>query len=194
MTATDPSHGREDTMRLLRGSGLAFLALLSLALPVAAGGWATATMDSGPIDPTVGTPVEIGFVLKQHGVTPISWEMVTFSGTNIETGEQVSVEAQPKGPVGHYVATVTFPSAGDWRWSLALRDLLLDETTFPTITVRAAGAPAPSTPAAIPIELIVAALALAVGLGLAGSLLVRRRETPIAAGRAPATEARTEIG
>jgi hypothetical protein len=179
-------------MRLLRGSGLALLALLSLALPAAAGGWATATMDSGPIDPTAGTPVEIGFVLKQHGETPISWEMVTYTGSNVDTGEQVSVEALPKGPVGHYVATVTFPSAGTWRSSLALRDLLLPEASFPLISVRAVGAPAPSTPAAIPTELIVAALALAVGLGLAGSLLVRRRETPIAAGRAAATEARTE--
>jgi hypothetical protein len=181
-------------MRLLRGSGLALLALLSLALPAAAGGWATATIDSGPIDPTAGTPVEIGFVLKQHGETPISWEMATYTGTNVETGEQVSVEALPKGPVGHYVATVTFPSAGTWRSSLALRDLLLEEMTWPLITVRAVGAPAPSTPAGIPTELIVAALALAVGLGLAGSLLVRRRETPAAAGRAAATEARTEIG
>jgi hypothetical protein len=181
-------------MRLLRGSGLALLALLSLALPAAAGGWATATIDPGPIEPTAGTPVDIGFVLKQHGETPISWEMVTFTSSNIETGEQVSVAAQPKGPIGHYVATVTFPSAGNWRWSLSLRDLLLDETTFPTIAVRAAGAPAPSTPAAIPTELIVAALALAVGLGLAGSLLVRRRETSVPAGRAAATEAGTEVG
>lgn len=182
-------------MRLLRGSVLALIALLTLVLPAAAGGWASATMDSGgPIDPTAGTPVEIGFVLKQHGVTPISWEMVTYTGSNAETGEQVSVEALPKGPVGHYVAMVTFPSAGTWRSSLALRDLLLDETTFPVITVRAAGAPAPTTPTAIPTELIVAALALAVGLGLAGSLLLRRRETPIAAGRAAATEARTEVG
>jgi hypothetical protein len=193
VTAT-AQHGREDEMRLLRGSVLALIALLTLVLPVAAGGWASAAIDSGPIDPTAGTPVEIGFVLKQHGVTPISWEMVTFNGQNIETGEQVSVEAQPKGPVGHYVATVTFPSAGSWRWSLLLRDLLLDETTFPTITVRPAGAPAPSTPTAIPTELIVAALALAVGLGLAGSLLLRRRETPIATGRAAATDARTEVG
>jgi hypothetical protein len=181
-------------MRLLRGTGLAIVGLLSMALPAAAGGWASATIDSGPIDPTAGTPVEIGFVLKQHGETPISWEMVTFTSTNTETGERVSVEAVPKGPVGHYVATVTFPSAGTWRSSLALRDLLLQDTSFPAITVRAVGAPAPSTPAAIPTELIVAALALAVGLGLAGSLLVRRRETPVVAGRAAATEARTEIG
>jgi hypothetical protein len=168
--------------------------LLLLALPAAAGGWASATMDSGPIDPTAGTPVEIGFVLKQHGETPISWEMVTFTSTNTESGEQVSVEALPKGPVGHYVATVTFPSAGTWRSSLALRDLLLQQTSFPVITVRAVGAPTPSTPSAIPTELIVAALALAVGLGLAGSLVLRRRETPVAAGRAAAAEARTEIG
>src|SRR5918999_177331 len=112
-------------MRLIRGSVLALIALLALVLPAAAGGWASATIDSGPIDPTAGTPVDIGFTLKQHGQTPISWEMVTFTSTNAETGEQVSVEALPKGAVGHYVATVTFPSAGTWRSSLTLRDLLL---------------------------------------------------------------------
>ena len=185
-------------MRLLRGSLLGMVAALALVLPAAAGGWATATVDSGPIDPTAGTPVEIGFMLKQHGETPIHWEMATFVGTNAGTGATVSAEAQPKGPLGHYVATVTFPSEGSWSWTVQLRDLLLDTSasSFPTITVRPAAA-VPTSPAGIPIEMIVAAAVLALGLLLVGSLLVRRQQAPVPAGRAAAeTQAQTapEIG
>lgn len=110
---------------LALGVGLALVAVAAVAAPVAAGGWATATLDdTGSGGPPAGEPTEVGFTLRQHGQTPINWESATFVGTNAETGESVRAQARPSGGPGHYVATVTFPSSGEWTWHLELRDLL----------------------------------------------------------------------
>jgi hypothetical protein len=170
-------------MRMLRSALLAGLVGgFLLAVPAAGGGSATATIDSGPSDPKAGTPIDVGILVLQHGVTPISWEGVTFVGTRTDTGETVSVKAAPKGPIGRYVATVTFPSEGTWETSVRLDNLLLmvEESTFPAITVLPA-APAPTEqPQGSPVgQLAVPGLALVLALALVGSLFLRRRGTPV---------------
>ena len=59
-------------IRRLSALPLAFAAVLILAATVAAGGWATATLDPGTTGPQAGTPVTLGFRVLQHGQTPNS--------------------------------------------------------------------------------------------------------------------------
>jgi hypothetical protein len=155
------------TLTLLTGALLA----AAVAAPTLAGGWASATLDDtgsgGSGGTTAGEETQVGFTLKQHGVTPINWEQATFVGQNPSTGETVRAQARPSGGPGHYVATVTFPSAGEWTWHLELRDLLYGlpngaagAQAGQTLTVAAAAA-VPSSPAATGTDpLLIAAVGL----------------------------------
>jgi hypothetical protein len=183
-----------------RGALLAPLAAVAAAAMLAgtalAGGWATATIDGGsPPAPNAGEKTTIGFTLLQHGVTPISWEQVTLTGSNTETGESVTAQARPQGKTGHYIVEVTFPSAGTWTWRLQTRDLLMETSTFPPMTVRATGAAAAGSgssaaaPTGVDPVLALAGLLLAF---LAGAFLGsfrgdRRAEAPVAAAERLAT-------
>jgi hypothetical protein len=172
--------------RMTRFAGLlALAASLLLAAPAAAGGSVTASVTDTPDGPVAGQGATIGVDLKQHGVTPISWERLFFIGTERTSGETVFAEGRPEGPVGHYVIQVTFPSAGQWDWRLQTLDLLLEgDGIYPTIEV-APGAPGQPAPAAPPtvvpsgvdsvLVLGIALLAFLLG-ALAGTLL--RRSAP----------------
>ena len=185
-------------LRLRRhGTFLAPLAALAAALTFAgaamAGGWASATLDTGnPPTPNAGEKTTIGFTLLQHGVTPISWEQVTLIGSNAETGDSVVAEAAPQGKTGHYVVEVTFPSAGSWTWRLETSELIMGHSTFPALTVAqgpgaaapAAGSPTAATSGGIDPVLAMAGLVLAF---LAGAFLGsfrgdRKAEVPAPAG------------
>ena len=74
-------------------------------------------------------------MLHQHGRTPISWEQASIVATNAETGEAVFGEARPEGRTGHYVAELTFPSAGTWEWEIRTSQLMM-ETNLQPLTVR----------------------------------------------------------
>jgi len=47
-------------------------ALLALAAPALAGGWAVITLDSLPKEVRAGQPLHLGFVIRQHGRTPVN--------------------------------------------------------------------------------------------------------------------------
>lgn len=55
--------------------------------------------------------------MLQHGLTPVDLEgvelMVSLGGGTVQR-----IPAYRSGAVGHYTATVTFPSAGEWRWEV----------------------------------------------------------------------------
>jgi len=116
-------------------TGLALGALLLFSATALGGGSVTATLTDPADGPTAGGGTVIGVDLKQHGVTPISWEQLYFMGTNRDNGDNVFAKGRPEGPVGHYEIAVTFPSAGRWDWRLQTLDLLLEESQFPSITV-----------------------------------------------------------
>ncbi len=105
--------------------GLIIAGLLLFPLAARAGGWALVTLDSLPAEPRAGQTLHVGFMVRQHGVTPIDsafgTEPVTprLTATNAESGESISVDARKDGPVGHFVVDVTFPSAGSWEWQIA---------------------------------------------------------------------------
>lgn len=116
-------------------TGLALLCTL-LALPRAAlaGGWSVVTLDRMPDNVQAGAPFTIGFVVRQHGKTPMAdlsptITLVKQSGAQTQdrvqaaapaTGDngRVTVTARPDGDVGHYAATITLPSAGAWTWTI----------------------------------------------------------------------------
>jgi hypothetical protein len=117
-----------------------FLAGAFLAAPSAgAGGWAVTTLDAVPTDPVAGTPVDIGYTIRQHGVTPVELDGTAIV-VHLVDGPAQRFVGRPDGVVGHYVATVTFPTGGMVRWGVeqgwfAPQDL-------GTIQVRASGAAA----------------------------------------------------
>jgi hypothetical protein len=110
-------------------AALAATLLLSLGAGiVSAGGWATIVADeAAPQEPRAGEEAAYGFTVLQHGETPAGWEEPTLVLTNTVTGETFEVPAAPSGADGHFVARVTFPSAGSWSWSVRLRDLVVEK-------------------------------------------------------------------
>ncbi len=63
-------------------------------------------------------PLEIGFMVRQHGVTPLSGQTPVITARLDGSTESVIVEASEEGEVGHYVATLTLPQTGEWQWSI----------------------------------------------------------------------------
>ena len=115
------------TRRPPRIALLALLALLAATTSVAAGNWATATMDPAP-RPAAGIETTFGFEILQHGVTPVSWVTATFVATDLATGEQIQSPMRTGDATGRYIATVTFPQTGEWTWYVMLAELGTDQT------------------------------------------------------------------
>jgi plastocyanin len=109
-------------------------ALLTLAPPVAAGGWATVYLDAPPGDVSAGVPLHLSFMVMQHGVTPIDLDHVYLTARHRETAETIGADARQSGPTGHYLVDVTFPRAGEWKWEITPEPFAA--TSFETLTVR----------------------------------------------------------
>ena len=137
----------------MKRSGIAIiasvLALLALSAGTAfGGGWAVTTLDQLPPEFHAGAPYALGYTIRQHGQTPIRVDdtrvQITANGTT------TSFAGEADGALGHYVATVTFPAAGSYRWQITQGPFAPQE--LGDVTVLAAGAEAASTttPAAPP--------------------------------------------
>jgi hypothetical protein len=111
---------------MVRRSGwplcLMLVAICMFAPSALAGGWAVVTLDSLPSETQAGQSISLGFMVRQHGITPIDnhpWEqrpLAPFlSAKNTATGETIHANARKEGPLGHFVVEVVFPSAGDWQ-------------------------------------------------------------------------------
>lgn len=98
-------------------TGLVIAAGLSVvgSPPAGAGGWAVTTLDPLAATPVAGEEVDVGFTIRQHGVRPVAVDDVSIVVTDTSGGTN-SFVAVPEGPVGHYVAAVTFPAGGAQRW------------------------------------------------------------------------------
>lgn len=102
--------------QLIVGIGVLVVVVLASG-PAAAGGWAVTTLDSVPAS-MAGETVEVGFTIRQHGVTPVNPEGDVGVVFRSETGGEQFFAAEPVGDVGHYVAVVTFPADGTWSWAV----------------------------------------------------------------------------
>ena len=108
-------------------------ALVALSAPALAGGSAVVRLDEPPGDVLVATPWQFGFMVLQHDVTPNSDVTPVVRALHKETGEEITATGRQEGAVGHFVAEVTFPRAGEWKWSI--EPLPYAETSFETLTV-----------------------------------------------------------
>jgi plastocyanin len=130
------SHPARDLHTHLRRviAGLVLTAtLIALSAPVLAGGYAVVRLDEPPGDVLVATPWRFGFMVLQHDVSPDSDVTPVVRALHKETGEEVTATGRQEGAVGHFVAEVTFPRAGEWKWSI--EPLPYAETSFETLTV-----------------------------------------------------------
>jgi hypothetical protein len=126
--------------RLSRALAAALL-LLGLTLTGAqAGGWATIVADStNPPQPNAGEKFTFGFTVLQHGMTPAGWVGATFVGINTTTGARVEAKATNQGADGHFVATVTLPTAGSWTWQVELNELMVETGPQPLVVATTNG-------------------------------------------------------
>jgi plastocyanin len=142
--------------RILLRSGLAGLVLVVVLLTplIALAGGFTVALDKPPGDVEAGKLLTIGFLIRsahtdrrpQPGLQPL------IKASSLATDEQVTAIAQPEGDAGHYVANLTFPSAGEWHWQIypfAKEDTYTLDLPGP-LEVHAAGAKVAPVAAGIP--------------------------------------------
>jgi Cytochrome c. len=98
--------------------GLTLLLAMAFTVPALAGGWAAITLDELPGQVEANQPLEIGFMVRQHGVTPMSDLSPVIMAHLAGSTKSVRVLANEEGKVGHYVATLTLPLSGEWQWSI----------------------------------------------------------------------------
>jgi plastocyanin len=115
-------------------TGVMLIVVLVTAMaPALAGGYAVVRLDEPPGEVQAATPWRFGFMVLQHDVTPNSDVTPVVRAVHKETGEEVTATGRQEGAVGHFVADVTFPRAGEWKWSI--EPLPYAETSFETLTV-----------------------------------------------------------
>jgi hypothetical protein len=166
--------------RTIFAIGLTLLLAMAFTIPAFAGGWAVITLDELPGQIEANQPLEIGFMVRQHGVTPLSGQTPVITARLDGSTESVIVDAVEEGKAGHYVATLTLPKTGEWQWSI---QAFTGTQPMPALTVIEAPAvvvktePVPSTtPNTLPL--------LAGGLGLlaiVGGLFALQRKVRWAA-------------
>jgi YtkA-like len=74
----------------------------------------TSIVDGADTPPAAGEERELRLLLLQHGITPVDRGTVELTAWLPGTDERISVLATSAG-AGEWVATVTFPTAGDWQ-------------------------------------------------------------------------------
>jgi hypothetical protein len=167
---------------------IALLVVLAVLVPVEvaqAGGWATVELGKAPSGLAVGTPWRVELIVKQHGITPLAG---VHPSIRIANGHDVrTFPARPTARAGHYMAEVTFPSAGTWR--ARIFDGFTDAAPH-RISALTVAPPAGATPGHFPWEqtVMIAIVALLfLGGWLAAGDSVPARERRAARGRRRAT-------
>lgn len=145
---------------------VALIVVVFAAGPVLAGGWAVTTLDSVPAA-TAGQTVEIGFTIRQHGVTPVDPGGEVGIVLRSMGGEERFFAAESAGEVGHYVVELTFPDDGTWSW--AVRQGWFAEQALGTVELGPSSDSAAAGGYGWPgwIRVGLPALALALGVGAA---------------------------
>ena len=116
------------------------IGLLALLLPAAgalAGGWVVVTLETMPGQIQAGEPMELSFMVRQHGRTPTHDVSPVLTATNAESGRRIQADAEPASKVGRFTVEVSFPDAGLWEWSISAEPYV-QTTTFAPLTVLAA--------------------------------------------------------
>jgi hypothetical protein len=158
--------------RLAAGVAGATIALLALAGPALAGGWAVATIDTLPEGGLqAGQTYRLGYTIRQHGQTPFDGAKTAITAVAPSTRERHVFPGAPDGRPGHYVAEVTFPSEGEWSWEVSQQPFAMQ--TLGTITIAPAAVAGPAgdlmaSPATAMSPFALSGTALPLAVALAG--------------------------
>lgn len=91
---------------------LALSLFVAAPSPVSFGGWATITVEKVPDKVNTGQSLDLVFVVKQHGKTPLSGLKPTVEVKG--AGAVTTVAATPGKDKGQYKATVVLAQAGSY--------------------------------------------------------------------------------
>lgn len=119
-------------MKQLLGLTIVMLIGMLGAEPAVAGGWAVSTLDAVPV-PSAGEVVQVGFTIRQHGVSPLNPDGEVGIVVRSTGGSEQYFPAEPVGEIGHHVAPVVFPEEGTFTW--AVRQGWFAEQDLGSITV-----------------------------------------------------------
>jgi hypothetical protein len=150
-------------------------ALIFLASPAHAGGWATVGITAKPEQIYAGQPFTVEFMVWQHGNKPVHnlvWDnnrripvtpRVRLSSADGQ--QKAAFEAVPAKKLGLFTAEITLPDDGEWHWSI-MPDPLVGATKLEPLTALPAGA-APAAQSATPFTPlpVTAGVPLAAALG-----------------------------
>jgi hypothetical protein len=126
--------------RMTIAVGLVLAGLVVSAPAASAGGWAVSTVDAVP-SPRAGERVDVGFTVRQHGVSPVNVEGEVGVVVRGPSGDAQWFPAQPSGRPGHYVARLAFAEPGEVSWTI--RQGMFGEQDLGTVLVAGAGAADP---------------------------------------------------
>src|SRR4051794_29882219 len=96
--------------RLLPLFAVALSAVAASAFTYGRGGWAVITVEDLPEHLVAGKPVELSFLVRQHGVTLLSGLRPTVFAKSGKT--EVQVSANPGKKLGSYSASLVVPGTG----------------------------------------------------------------------------------
>jgi len=115
-----------------------------MATAVYAGGWAIITLNDLPDHAVAGQPLHLTFMVRQHGVTPLSGLKPTVRATmrTGRTGLKTSAAVRPTTNKGEYTAALTLPESGEWTITID-SSFMTSTTTLPPLKVIEKGSPLP---------------------------------------------------
>jgi len=93
------------------------------------------------VEPHAGEKLQLGFVVRQHGIAPtsIAWESKPIQpylfAKNEATGQSIKVDARQEGAMGHFVVEVTYPGPGTWQWGIRSEPFGTIPENFEPLTV-----------------------------------------------------------
>jgi len=148
-----------------------------LVLPAFAGGWAVITLDELPSNVVMGESITVGFMVLQHGRTPMTglYPIITANSDH----EEFLVTAEPEGKPGHYTAILTFPKDGDWQWSIQAFTMqqAMPVLRVTPVAVVSANPPVARTKSLTSFVSPVMIASVLLALGLVGAVITYRRRS-----------------
>ena len=125
--------------RLLPFFAVALSAVAASAFTVGRGGWAVITVEDLPEHLVAGKPVELTFLVRQHGMTLMSGLRPTVFAKSGKA--EVQASAIPGKKFGSYSSTLVVPTTGDWTITIASGFLNNNVTLAPLAAIGASATP-----------------------------------------------------
>ena len=105
-------------MRTRTAAALSIIVALALPAGATAGGWAVVRLSSTPDGLAPGAPWNVEIEVLQHGRTPLDDVQPKVLIISADKSLRRTFATRPAGRPGVHRATVTFPRAGIWRYTV----------------------------------------------------------------------------